>query len=668
MGWPVRFCRDGPFFERKEDMKGNRNKKGFLALALAVCMAVPTQMAFAQTPSTTIQILHTNDIHGTAQTDEDGAIGFAKLKTLAKESGADLVLDVGDTFHGQTFATLTEGASIATLMGQVGYDAMTPGNHDWSYGAQQLKTLEETGGFPILAANVVDEGGEAFFETPYLVKEVTAEDGTTVKVGVLGVIDDAFYTSTPSKNVAGLSFAEEAKTATALAATLRQEEGCDLVIAITHQADCASFVAATKGIDLVLAGHEHLVFDTTYPDAEGKDVFVAESGSHFLQAGVVEVTLTKEKEVAEVTETVYDQAALADMAEDEGVSQTLSALEKSQEEQLLMPVGTVAQDCPYSWEEIRISQQEIGRLVTESYLTATGADVALENAGGIRGGLTKGTVTYGDVIAVSPYGNGLVTKQISGSDLLEVLEQSFAIGAVCDAVYTLQKEAVAQGEDPYQYAWPDNSGSYLQFAVITAGWSEEAGLTDVLVGGQALAPEQRYTVATNEYVAESEDFPALAAAPVEKEFGTCLEALLDQVAQGKEVDPAVSRGEAAQMLITAALPIRPQVQQSDILQGYGNGERLEEQPVTGTEVLAMLARAFGPLPQKKEALTKQEETVLEEAPVWAKEALKEVFLSDLGVEEVAEMAKAKTMTAAQLHSLMEAACAQASAAEADAAA
>ena len=82
----------------------------------------------------------------------------------------------------------------------------------------------------------------------------------------------------------------------------------------------------------------------------------------------------------------------------------------------------------------------------------------------------------------------------------------------------------------------------------------------------------------------------------------------------------------------------------------------------------MLARAFGPLPLKKEALTKQEEAVLEEAPVWAKEALKEVFLSDLGVEEVAEMAKAKTMTAAQLHSLMEAACAQASAAEADAAA
>lgn len=54
------------------------------------------------------------------------------------------MLDAGDTFHGQSFATMSEGKSIAELMDTFyadGYDATTPGNHDWSYGADKLRTM-----------------------------------------------------------------------------------------------------------------------------------------------------------------------------------------------------------------------------------------------------------------------------------------------------------------------------------------------------------------------------------------------------------------------------------------------------------------------------------------------------------------------------------------------
>src|SRR5699024_2396138 len=214
---------------------------------------------------TTIQIVHTNDIHGYYTETESGTLGFAMLKSIIDQEGADLVLDMGDTFHGQAFATIDQGNSIAQLMKDVGYDAVTPGNHDWSYGAERLKELEKIGGFQILAANVTTENGTDFFEENYIIKEVTADDGTKLKVGVVGVIDDEFYSSTASNNITGLKFEEEAQEATKIATYLSDVEKCDIILAMTHQSDCKEFVANIKGIDAVLAGHEHILLDESYP-------------------------------------------------------------------------------------------------------------------------------------------------------------------------------------------------------------------------------------------------------------------------------------------------------------------------------------------------------------------------------------------------------------------
>ena len=55
---------------------------------------------------------------------------------------------------------------------------------------------------------------------------------------MVGVIDDAFYSSTVSDNVAGLKFEEEAQQVVETAKILREKEKCDIVLTITHQKDC----------------------------------------------------------------------------------------------------------------------------------------------------------------------------------------------------------------------------------------------------------------------------------------------------------------------------------------------------------------------------------------------------------------------------------------------
>lgn len=626
----------------EDEMKKNIFKPISLVISVSLLATMCPMQIFAaeqtQEQDTTIQIVHTNDIHGYYTETKNGTLGFAVLKSIVDQEGADLVLDMGDTFHGQAFATIDEGSSIAQLMKEVGYDAVTPGNHDWSYGAERLKELEKIGGFPILAANVTTLNGDDFFEQNYLVKEVTADDGTKLKVGVVGVIDDEFYRSTASDNIAGLTFEEEAQEATKIAQYLNDVEKCDIVLAMTHQSNCEEFIANIKGIDAVLAGHEHIVMDESYPDSEGKLVPVVEAGYYMNNIGVMELTLDAEsKEIVSVDERFYTMEN--DIAENEQVKESISEIEKQQQVTLSQTIGYTENAYPYSWEDVRIAQQDIGKLVTESYMEFTGADVAFENAGGIRAGLDAGDITYQDVISISPYGNVVVTKKLTGKEIIDILNQSLAIGKACDDVYTIQKEAVAKGEDPYQYSWPEDSGSYLQFSGIDVEINENGQIISAKINGTDVNEKEMYVVAMNNYLGESDLYTALPAAGVEQEFGTCEQALIKYIRNRNNVNEAegsaeasqepLTRGEVVELLMTAADAYQPNLQKTDIIKGYDDGTLHEDMKATKLEALIMLNRAFGTLPESSNSSHTLSVDDFTDIPVWAKSEMEDVLQSGI---------------------------------------
>ena len=597
---------------------------------------------------TKIQIVHTNDIHGYYTQTESGTLGFAILKSIVDKEGADIVLDMGDTFHGQAFATIDQGSSIAQLMKYIGYDAVTPGNHDWSYGAERLKELEKVGGFKILAANVTKENGDDFFEQNYIIKEVTADDGTKLKVGIVGVIDDIFYSSTASDNITGLNFEEEAQEATKIATYLSDVEKCDIVLAITHQSDCKEFVANIKGIDAVLAGHEHIVMDESYTDSEGKLIPVVEAGYYMNNIGVMELTLDADsKKILSVDEQFYTMENLNGITENEQIKNNISQIENEQQVILSQTIGYAEKAYPYSWEDIRISQQDIGKFITDSYLEFTGADVAFENAGGIRAGLEAGDITYQDVISISPYGNIVITKKLTGKEIIDILNQSIAIGKACDDIYTIQKEAVKKGEDPYQYSWPEHNGSYLQFSGIEIKTNENGQIVSAKINGTYVNDNQIYTVAMNNYLGESNVYTTLAQTSLEQEFGTCEQALLKyiknrddmniketEVSEEKTQNKVLTRGDVVDMLMAAANSYQPNLQRTDIIKGYEDGLLHEDMEVTKIEALIMLKRAFGTLPNPSSNSSFQPLSidVFTDIPGWAKTEMTDILQSGI-VEE-----------------------------------
>ena len=493
-----------------------------------------------------VKIVHTNDIHARVEEDDyNQVIGMDRLSGIAQAftEGADgsLMLDSGDTFHGQPIATLVKGESVAKLMKACGYDAMTTGNHDWSYGKDRLKELGGIANVKILSGNIKNADGTSFFDTDALVKEIT-KNGKTLKIGVFGVSDPEMKNKTTPSNVEGLDFQDAVSYAKKEAAALKAE-GCDVVIALSHTLDPKNVAAQVDGVDLWLCGHEHIELSESVTTPDGSKTYVSESGHYLNSVGLIDLNCIMDEDGSvhvDYEKTSVDYEAAQNYPKDASVTAVLDTIKAENETELNRVIGTSPVELDGVWEHIRIGQTNLGNVITDAYLLATGADIAFENAGGIRASIAAGTVTYGDVINVSPYGNYVVTKKLTGAQIKEMLETSL----------TIQKNCIVANDSGEWDAWPNDSGSYLQVGGITVRFdpAQPAGerVLSVQKEGQELDDTKEYTVAVNNYLAGSDSYPQLADAAEIGEYSCCEELLIRFFEQGSD---AVTASAAKQNMI-----------------------------------------------------------------------------------------------------------------------
>lgn len=550
-----------------------------------------------------VTVMHTNDIHGSYKYSYNaskgtGTVGFDGLAVLysAQSNAPDFLLDAGDTFHGQSFATMSEGKSIAELMNTFyadGYDATTPGNHDWSYGADKLRTMTGTSvtatPFAMLCANATSANGvwsSSFTKTLNRTWEDNEGASTfdyQIKVGIVGAMDESLGSSLRADLVAGTSFSSAASAINAEAKRLRENEGCNVVVCIAHTLNAKTFAAQLDGVDALIAGHEHINLDENVTGADGKPVRVVEAGSAFAEVGLLSIPYKYDTKGTETTdddtvsvyagdsdEKLYTAKDVNDLLADPNNQSILNDVHSTKikplddvfEAESNKVLGTSTANYFYGedkfgthgWEMVRTTDfrpskagdttkgQTIGHVICGSYLDLTGADLAIENAGGIRGGITAGNVTAGNVIAISPYGNTVETWTMTGADFLAALEHSLQISDECNDSYELQQAYVAAGhteqEAQDKYKWRDDSGSVLSFGGVnvTIDWTQSEGKRIVSAtltkDGTALDPAKTYTVATNNYIiTNTTDFPTFANATKHTEWGTCEAALRALIGQ-----------------------------------------------------------------------------------------------------------------------------------------
>ena len=491
-----------------------------LTLIMILSMLLPMGSIWAEdnnaesAAGVSLTIVHTNDTHSRVLSSKDG-IGFARIAAKVNEIRNTqenvLVLDAGDTFHGQTISTLVKGESIAKVMNIIKYDVMVPGNHDFNYGQERLLELDKLTDFPIIAANILKADGTTLF-SPYVIKEFNG-----VKVGIFGLsTPETTYKTNPS-NVKGLTFEDPTVAAEKMVKEL--EEKADIIIALSHLGlDEASTYTSklvaekVKGIDLIVDGHSHTVL------TEGLkvgDTLIVQTGEYDKNLGIVNMVYADGK-VSTATASLITREEAEQLVEDADVLKAVEGITAEQDKITSAVIGKTAVELDGLRENVRTGETNLGNLITEAILKATAADAVITNGGGIRASIDVGDITKGEVITVLPFGNYVVVKKVKGSDIVAALEHGVS-----------------------QY--PAANGGFPHVAGIKFVFdsSKEAGsrVTKTEINGRALDSNMEYLLATNDFMAVGGDnYTMLASGQVIKELPGLDEVVMNYITNYGTVD------------------------------------------------------------------------------------------------------------------------------------
>lgn len=384
-----------------------------------------------------IVILYENDVHC-------GIDGYQKMaglrdainKTDTAYAGA---VCVGDFLQGNTTGAISKGQYIIDIMKLMDYDAVTLGNHEFDYGIPRMKMLLEQLGAPIVSCNLYDLGDQQLTYMPYIIKQYgdkkVAFIGATTPETML-LEGYAFYDTN-----GGLEYDLRPKTfyqEVQQAVDDVRAKGADYVVLLSHVGETTQsmgfnshlLVNKTRGIDVVLDGHSHEIFENAKAtNLDGQEITVTQTGTQFERIGKLLITpdgrmttkLLKPADVPYVNARVKAATdsihKLVEAATSKVVAHTDYRLVVSDENK--------------QWI-IRGRETNAGDLVADAYRNALKSDIAFENGGGIRNDIMAGDITYGDVIGMLPYDNTLRRIAVTGKLLKEMLTRCTALVPVLD--------------------------------------------------------------------------------------------------------------------------------------------------------------------------------------------------------------------------------------------
>ena len=410
--------------------------------------------------------------------------GAAYLATAVAETRAQndhsLVIAAGDLIGGSplTSSIFLDEPAIGA-MNRIGLDFNAVGNHEFDRGWKELKRVQNGGcekhtmrepcaveeftgaGFAFLAANVIQQDGTTLF--PAFGTKSFGDGAQQITVGVIGLtLKDTPTLVTPS-GVAGLSFDDEAASINRAVDQLAAS-GADAIIVSIHQGlytevgyndkSCGGVSGplidilkqVDPRVDLVISGHTHRAYVCDFAAIDPSRAFWVTSagyGGSMLTDILLEVDpaagdarVVKADNIVVVSDNPAAQPGEAfawpgryrRWSPDPEVAAYVERYVDASKQAASRAVGKISGPAD---KKGGTDETALGNLIADAQLFATqeaGAQIALMNNSGIRTALVPqadGTLTYGDIYAVQPFGNTLITKSLTGAQVLALMEQQF---------------------------------------------------------------------------------------------------------------------------------------------------------------------------------------------------------------------------------------------------
>lgn len=400
-----------------------------------------------------LQLLSLNDLHGkidqeySLDPDGDGVFDMygrmdytaAAMKEREQENEHTLIVHAGDMIGGSSpISGLLQDEPTVEIMEAIGFDVGTVGNHEFDEGLDELLRMVNGGdhpegkgtegyagmSFPVLCANCVyDDTGEPFLD-PYHIAEV---DG--VEVGFIGVNTVETVNMVMPASLENVALTDETEAVNAAAAELT-DQGVEAIIVLAHlpayqTGDVVTGAAADlannidDAVDVIFSGHNHVVNNAVVDDK--LIVQASEYGKAF-----ADVDLVIDRETGDIIEKEAEVVFVkqSDYTADEEVAGILDTYAERIAPIINEVIGYNAQDLTGSYTND--GDHGLGNLLADAMNWSMESDFAMMNGGGIRDSLLAGEVTWGNLYNIQPFGNTLMTFEVTGADLYPIINEQLS--------------------------------------------------------------------------------------------------------------------------------------------------------------------------------------------------------------------------------------------------
>ena len=415
---------------------------GVTTAAAAMAVGAPAASACWTGEKSEVTILYTNDVHTyiDKQAPELTYAAIAALKQSYQDAGKKVLLvDAGDHVQGTAYGSMDQGASIIELMNAAGYDAATPGNHEFDYGMDRAKELMRDADFPYLSCNWVD-----LRTNLRVLPEIKVFVRGGVRIAFVGITTpETFTKSTPAyfmnkaqtKYIYDILGGEDGQKLYSAVQKAVDKAKClaDVVIGLGHLGvDPSSspwtseeVIAHTTGFDAFIDGHSHTVMENKQvADASGRMVTLTQTGSYFANVG--EMTIAPDGTISTRLVSTYDQEDVAVAAEQAAWVNTVDDM--LGEKIAVADTKFYITDPATGKRRIRSGETNLGDFVADGIYTYFNeveqlhCDIAIMNGGGIRSDEDAGYWTFKTCKQVSPFGNVACLMSVTGKQIQDALE------------------------------------------------------------------------------------------------------------------------------------------------------------------------------------------------------------------------------------------------------
>ena len=357
----------------------------------------------------TLTILHTNDFHSrfepiskydsgcSAENNSQGKCfgGSARLMSAIEaaraRAGTSILVDGGDQFQGTLFYTYYKGQFAAEMMNQMGYDAMTVGNHEFDDGPEVLRGFMDAVRFPVLMSNADVSSEKAL--AGVLEKSTVIERGGE-KLGLIGLTpQDTHEISSPGSHV---KFSDPVAAVQGEVDRL-SKMGVNKIIVLSHSGYGVDKRVAreTTGVDVIVGGHTNTYLSNTSDRAEGpyptmvnKTAIVsAYAFGKFL--GELNVTFNDAGEIIRAAgePLIMDAAVVEHEATKARVAEAAKPLDQIRNRVVAKAASEII-----GGGQCRVMECTMGNLITDAMLDRVrdqGIEIAIQNGGGIRASIDE---------------------------------------------------------------------------------------------------------------------------------------------------------------------------------------------------------------------------------------------------------------------------------------